>query len=149
MRTFALASLSCLVVASCSSTPPCELHAKLLERAGSGAKDCGHVAIGTDRATVDACVLDAYEKHRPFVAQYDQQGIDSRVIDGLASDAAGHLTVLGYDGDPSGGGGAPPRIEGFVCVNPSTATASTTTLPSSSEPFACESRTPIDPLCGG
>lgn len=144
-----LVALSCFLVTSCGSDPPpCELEAQLKARAGSEAKDCGHALLGSDPTPVNTCVLDSFRNHRSFVAQIDQRGIDSRVITGIASDSAGHLTLLFYDGDPSGGGGARPRIDASICVNPST-DMSNSPENSQTAPFVCESQKSMDAICGG
>jgi hypothetical protein len=144
-----LVALSCFLLTSCGSdSPPCELGAQLAARAGGGAKDCGHALLDSDPAPVNTCVVDSFGNHASFVAQIDQRGIDSRVITGIARDTAGQLTFLSYDGDPSGGGGARPRIDAFVCVNPSIDMSSS---PENSQtaPFVCESQKAIGVICGG
>jgi len=96
----------------------CDLAEQLESRAGSGAIDCGHVALGESFSEVDICVGEAFESKRPFFARYDQQGRDSKVTLGIAGDSAGNVTVLTWDSDPSGGGGMDPVINGATCVGP-------------------------------
>ena len=79
------------------------------ESPGNGAMDCGHAVLGTDASAVDACVVSAFTGGMPFMAQYDRQGSDPRVVFGVAGDVQGAVTFLLWDGDPSGRLPARPR----------------------------------------
>src|SRR5689334_15896638 len=94
----------------CSSE--CQLIDGLRDRSGSGARNCGHVALGADRSAVDSCVLLAFENRAPFFAMYDGQGDDSQVAFGIAADAKGTVTFLYWDSDPSGGSNADAVVHG-------------------------------------
>jgi hypothetical protein len=105
-----------IAVAGCgSSSPACDLDALLRRRAGTGAVDCGHVAIGASTAASDQCIADQGAAGTPFFARYDVQGIDSQVALGVVRDPQGQTSVLLWDSDPSGGSGAPARITESVC----------------------------------
>jgi len=134
-----------IVAAGCSRT--CELKAGLNARAGGGATDCGHAVLGADASSVDACVITAFESHMAFVAQYDRQGIDSKVVFGIAGDIHGTVTFLLWDGDPSGGSGVDPVISGDVCVAPSV-DSSPTRDPFMTPPLTCMLTTSLGQTCG-
>src|SRR5436190_1201877 len=110
MRVLLAVLLSLLPVSSCggSSAATCNLEADLAARAGSGATDCGHARLDASTASVDDCVVRAFGNHAAFFAQYDRRGTDSQVVFGLVGDSSGRVTFLLWDGDPSGGSGAPP-----------------------------------------
>lgn len=90
-----------LLLAGCA-TPECELGTVALNLAGAGAEDCGKVAVGGDSTAVDTCAVAALQAGTPFVAQREEQGIDSQVTSALAYDGT-HLVSLYRDSDPSGG----------------------------------------------
>jgi hypothetical protein len=115
-RSVLVALAGAIAVAGCgSSSPACDLDALLRQRAGAGADDCGHVAIGASTAATDQCIADRSAAGTPFFAHYDVQGIDSRVALGVVRDPQGQTSVLLWDSDPSGGSGAPARITESVC----------------------------------
>jgi hypothetical protein len=65
----------------------------------SGYRNCGSVALdGTNKAAVDACVLEAFQHGQAFFARYDQLGIDSAVAEGLLFSQQKVLTVVHFDG---------------------------------------------------
>ena len=68
--------LLCVMLSvGCSAAPSeCDLAAGLTARSGGGATNCGHADLGADASPVDACVIAAFEKGIPFVAQYDRMG---------------------------------------------------------------------------
>lgn len=142
LATIALAGVA---IAGCAS--PCDLAAGLAARAGDGAKNCGHATFGSDASAVDACVIDAFQGGTPFVAQYDRQGTDSKVVFGMAGDAHGAVTFLTWDGDPSGGSGADPVISGLVCLTPSV-DPSPTRDPGLAAPLTCASSVSLGRTCG-
>jgi hypothetical protein len=140
-----LLALSVMATVGCSSE--CDLRSGLAARAGKGAIDCGHAALGTDASQVDACVVTAFESGMAFVAEYDRMGTDSRVVFGLAGDVDGHVTFLLWDGDPSGGSGADAAISGDLCVEPSV-DASPMRDPFVAPPLTCASTTSLGRTCG-
>ncbi len=145
-KCLAVFSLSMAAIAGCASSK-CELRAGLSARAGSGAKDCGHATLGGDASAVDACVVGAFQSGVPFVAQYDRQGTDSRIVFGIAGDVHGTVTFLLWDGDPSGGAGADPVISEDLCVSPAV-NADATRDPSITPPLTCASSTSLGRTCG-
>jgi hypothetical protein len=134
-----------LLVAGCSSDD-CDLLAALRSRAGKGAVDCGHAAVGGPTTDVDACVLAAFHERRAFFARYEQQGTDSRVEAGIAADADHNVTFLLLDSDPSGGGGADPTIDAAGCVGPSVGMSSQNAF--ATGPLTCASMTGFGRTCG-
>ena len=103
-----------LTLSGCGSST-CDLDAVLRGRAGAGAVDCGHVAVGAPTTTTDQCIADQTAAGATFFAHYDVQGTDSRVAFGVVRDPRGQTSVLLWDSDPSGGSGAPGRITESVC----------------------------------
>jgi len=111
--------LMAMVVLSCacgSSAPACDLDALLGSRAGAGAVDCGRAAIGAPTAAIDQCIADQTAQGHAFYARYDVQGIDSRASLGALADGAGHVSVLLWDSDPSGGGNSGARVTETACA---------------------------------
>ena len=142
--------LGILVVAGsamvgCSSR--CDLTTSLSSLTGGAAKDCGHVTLGADASVVDACVVSAFENQTPFVAQYDRQGTDSKVVFGIAGDAHGTVTFLLWDGDPSGGSGADPVVSGDACVAPAVS-SDPARDPALTPPLTCGSTSSLGRTCG-
>jgi hypothetical protein len=109
------APIGSIASSGCGSSPACDLDALLRRRAGAGAVDCGHVAVGSPTAATDQCIADRSAAGTPFFARYDVQGIDSRAALGVVRDPQGGTSVLLWDSDPSGGAGAPARITESVC----------------------------------
>lgn len=133
---------------SCSSQEPdCNLAADLQSRAGPGATDCGHAILGGSASSVDDCVIAAFNAGTAFVAQYDRQGTDSKVVFGIAGDANGNVTFLTWDGDPSGGSGSPPAITGLTCEG-ATPDASPSRDPFVKPPLDCSSTKSLGRTCG-
>jgi hypothetical protein len=146
MRALAVVIVPALSVMSCGGDS-CELKPELLDHAGRGARDCGHVSLTSSAAEVDECVVEAFRNHEAFVAEYDREGEDSRVVFGLAGDAEGNVSFLWWDSDPSGGSGEPAVISGGTCTNASVDT-STTRDPESNPPLICDSEFSIGRTCG-
>jgi hypothetical protein len=136
-----------LVLTNACGGDSCDLRADLVLRAGAHATDCGHVELGADTTTVDDCVVDALGTNKPFFAQYDRQGTDSKIVLGIAGDGDGNVVFLLWDGDPSGGSGADPVIMGDECINPSP-NVSPDRDPAIEPPIACESSSSLGRTCG-
>jgi len=138
-----------IAVAGCgSSSPACDLDALLRRRAGAGAVDCGHVAIGASTTATDQCIADQSAAGTPFFARYDVQGIDSRVALGVVREPQGQTSVLLWDSDPSGGSGAPARITESVCGgDPPVQTP--LTRPDGSPVVSCTVEVSTDLACSG
>jgi len=81
-----------------------------MEEAGPHAIDCGHLDVAEDRSGVNSCIDRAAKAHSPFIARYEVQGIDSRVMEGIAANDKGEFFRLMYDSDPGGGGRNPEFI---------------------------------------
>ncbi len=142
LRVAASLPIACLVfLSACSDDDECNLGDDLRSRAGKGATNCGHVALGADPNVVDACVTEAFENDQPFYAEYEAQGTDSDVVRGIARNAEGTVTFLLWDSDPSGGGGHDPVISGDVCVEPATLDQS------NSPPVTCDASAPLNRVC--
>ncbi len=77
---------------------------KIHSLASQDAIDCGRVAVGEDRETVDNCVIDSFTERQPFYARYDFQGIDSQVAFAIIFHSDGHTDFLQFDSDPLGRG---------------------------------------------
>ena len=151
--TKALGGFALLLVMSCSPRPDCELASSVAARAGADATDCGYAVVGSDAsvggdaASVDACVTDAFNAQTPFYARYDRSGSDSKVVFGIAQDAAGNVTFFLWDSDPSGGSNTGPVIDGNLCTGP-TLDTSTTRDPFMSSPVVCTSMVSLGRTCG-
>jgi len=144
MALLASVSTSC---GSESSSPKCNLQNELTVRAGSGATNCGQVALDMGTASVDACVVNAFLNHSPFFAQYARRGTDSEFAFGVAGDRQGKVTFLLWDSDPSGGSGAAPVVTGDDCVGPSI-DANPARDTSTTPPIACASTVSLGRTCG-
>lgn len=95
-----------LIAANCcaADAAPGALLGKLRSQAGTSAKDCGAVALGSDRAAAIACVKDAVAAGTAFRVAMQLQSADSSVWQGAARDARGRVWVMFYDSGPAGAG---------------------------------------------
>jgi len=139
-------ALQLTVMVGCSSKQ-CDLVSQLRSRAGDGAVDCGHAVLNGNPLPVDSCVLDSFAAKVAFIAQYDRQGTDSKVVFGVAGDAQGIVTFLLWDGDPSGGSGADPVISGTDCVA-AAPDLSANRDSYATPPLTCTSSTSLGQTCG-
>jgi hypothetical protein len=138
--------LGLLGMVACSRKE-CDLVSQLRSRAGAGAVDCGYAVLNGNPQPVDGCVLDSFAAKVAFVARYDRQGIDSKVVFGIAGDTQGVVTFLLWDSDPSGGSGADPVVSGTNCVGPApdlSANRNSYTTP----PLTCTSSASLGQTCG-
>jgi hypothetical protein len=97
----------------------CDLDEVVGARLGR-AIDCGTVSWMDDDARVAEahdCMVTALEKGQPVRLIQELRGIDSSVADAYLVDQAGAASVLHYDSDPSGGGGAGARVEAQPCAS--------------------------------
>ncbi len=134
--------------AGCGSSPTCDLDSTLRRRAGGGAVDCGHVAVGAPTTATDQCIADQTARGGPFFARYDLQGIDSRVSVGVVRDPGGRSALMLWDSDPSGGGNAGARItETFCGGDPPIQTP--LTKPDGFPPVTCTVEISSDLVCAG
>ncbi|HEX4998513.1 MAG TPA: hypothetical protein VFY29_09810, partial [Terriglobia bacterium] len=65
-------------------------------------KDCGHVPKEAAAAAV-ACVEQSLRVKTPFVASFEQKGIDSTVVIGLGGTAPDSVVQVLFDSNPGGG----------------------------------------------
>jgi hypothetical protein len=65
--------------------------------AGKNATDCGHVGLHQSATAASDCSLSTWKAKRPFLVSYDVQGIDSRLVFGMASDGGGDVFSVKYD----------------------------------------------------
>ncbi len=84
---------------SWAATPtPLEMaYAHLRPLAGSSAIDCGHVGLHENPEKSKRCAQDAVKSIHPFFVAYDDMGIDSLIMYGLASDGHGRAWRVTYD----------------------------------------------------
>jgi hypothetical protein len=73
--------------------------------AGPASLNCGRVGINKDRAQATACAMHAYQHRKAFYVIYDEQGIDSAVVVGVAwnpKDAPYFVSYdsMGFDPEP-------------------------------------------------
>jgi hypothetical protein len=67
-------------------------------------RDCGHVPTATAQPVI-ACVEEALRARAPFLASFEQKGIDSAVIIGLGGTAPDAVVQVVFDSKSGGGGG--------------------------------------------
>ena len=115
MKVLTWLALACLVGCSSGSSecPPSALIRepfvfRLADIAGRDAYDCGFVPLAVEPLSALACVDKRLEDKHPFLIGIELQGIDSRVWNGIAADAAGRLSYVTFDSD----------VEGRMCNNP-------------------------------
>lgn len=78
-------------------TPLEMAYAHLRPLAGSSATDCGHVGLHENPEKSKSCAQDAVKSIHPFFVAYDDTGIDSLIMCGLASDGHGRAWRVTYD----------------------------------------------------
>jgi hypothetical protein len=91
------------------------LNKEMRQLSGWPAIDCGSVPINGDRGDVDNCVQSAFLAHKPFVARYEEQGMDSVLAIGIAATPQRQFYFLTYNSDPSGGSKTGERIRIRPC----------------------------------
>lgn len=116
-RLLGLLGLLSLALLGCSND--CELDDDMRLFAGDGALDCGTADESHPRSDVDACVTGAFEDGQAFIARYEQQGEDSRLMTALAMNTAGKVKVFRWDSSPCGGGSCSPVTDVQACEEPS------------------------------
>lgn len=129
---------------ACSDS--CELSDDLRLFAGDGARDCGVVEPADDRSQVDACVAEAFEAGVAFIARYERQGTDSKVITAVASNTEGTVKLFLWDSAPCGGPGCDPVTDVQSCEGPSL-TQETSEDPNAL-PITCEDYGLTQRVCG-
>jgi hypothetical protein len=96
----------------------CELNDDLQRFAGDSARDCGSVGRDDDRAEVDGCVAEAFGSGEAFIARYEQQGVDSKVVMAVAADSDGKVKLFQWDSAPCGGTGCDAVTDARTCEGP-------------------------------
>jgi hypothetical protein len=95
-----------LGVLSGACSNDCVLDDDLTRFAGDGATDCGSVEVGKDRSKVDDCATSAFEAKHAFVARYQTQGEDTRVVTAVAMNTDGQVRIFRWASSSSGSGSA-------------------------------------------
>lgn len=106
-----------LLLAGCKSE--CVLDDDVRQFAGNDARDCGTVRPDDERAPVDDCVAEAFEAGEPFIARYEHQGTDSKLVTAVASNSVGTIKIFQWDQAPCGGPDCDPVTDVHACNEPS------------------------------
>jgi hypothetical protein len=124
-----------LCLLGCSSD--CDLDNDIRLFAGDDALDCGTADEARARADVDTCAADAFDSQNAFIARYQQQGEDSKLLVAVAMNSAGQVKIFRWDSSPCGGGSCSPVTDVQACEGP------TVTLRTSDDasalPISCSS----------
>jgi hypothetical protein len=147
MRMPAVIALLALACGGETEVAPCELGTELRTRARAAGIDCGRVQLGSSSDSVDACVAEAFRQRRPFVAQYDQQGIDTGNTLGIASDVNGNMSFVRWVWFEFANDAAKPHGSVERCNNP-TVDLTRTRDEWNPQPIICESSEPLGSACG-
>jgi hypothetical protein len=133
-----------LLLASCACR--CDADDLVRDMAAEGAVDCGRATTSEARPAVTACIEDAIARGAPFSGGWSRLGTDSEVRTYVVEDATGQVWMLGFDGDPSGGSGACPTLQGSRCAG----ALERRTFPLDGEMLVCDSATTTSELvlCG-
>jgi hypothetical protein len=136
--------LAPLLLLACQSQ--CQLDDDLHQFAGESARDCGTAKVADDRASVDACVAEAFQAGAAFLARYERMGVDSKVVTALAANSAGTVKFFQWDSAPCGGPGCDPVTDVQSCEGPSL-NPETSSDPNAL-PISCESQGLAQRTCG-
>ena len=112
----------CSLALACQSE--CALDDDLRLFAGDDAIDCGSVAPGGDRSEVDSCATDAFEAGDPFIARYEQVGVERRLTLAVAGNSEGRVKLFRFDNAPCGSTSCDPVTDVQSCEGPSAAKVS-------------------------
>lgn len=143
-RALLLRGLAGLVALGCSSD--CELDDDIRLFAGEEAVDCGSADADHDRLEVDDCVADAFDHGSAFIARYQQQGEDSKLVTAVAMNTAGKVKVFRWDSSPCGGGSCSPVTDVQSCEGPALETQ--THEDPNTLPITCASLGLAQRVCG-
>lgn len=122
----------------------CALDDDLRLFAGDAALDCG---TATDDPTdVDACATGAFADGTAFIARYQQQGDDSKLLTAVAMNSAGTVKVFRWDSSPCGGGSCSPVTDVQTCEGPALATMTSENV--NALPIECEALGLAQRTCG-
>ena len=140
---FGCAALS-LSLLGCAND--CTLDDDMRLFAGDAALDCGTADETTPREDVDACATAAFDDGQAFIARYQQQGKDSRLVTAVAMNTAGKVKVFRWDSAPCGGGSCSPVTDVQACEGPSLEMS--TSSDENALPIACSSLGLAQRVCG-
>lgn len=130
------ASLLSLALLGCSSE--CDLDDDMRRFAGDAALDCGTANEAEGRADVDTCATDAFDAGSAFIARYQRQGTDSKLLIAVAMNSAGQVKIFRWDSSPCGGSSScSPVTDVQACEAPVVAQA--TSEDPSALPISCGS----------
>ena len=144
-RVWLLAS-SCGLALACSSHD-CQLDDDLRLFAGDDAVDCGSADATHERADIDKCAADAFEAGQPFMARYERMGVDSQVVNAVASNSDGKVKIFRWDTAPCGGPACGPATDVQSCNGP-TLNLETPADPSAL-PISCDTLGLPQRICDG
>ncbi len=87
-----------------------------LRGVSKGTRNCGSTdESAIDRSTVDTCVMASIAAQEPFVARYNQRGVDSIVAKALYLSREKVLSIFYYDGP---GSETNPCVQLMTCGSP-------------------------------
>jgi hypothetical protein len=132
--------------AACSNE--CGLDEDVRFFAGETARDCGSVAPEGDRAGVDACVAEAFDAGAPFIARYEQGGVDSKLVLAVASNTEGVVKLFQWDSSPCGGAGCDPVTDVQSCEGPALRQDTQTSEDPRGLPITCDRVGLAQRVCG-
>lgn len=122
-------------LAACGDTV-CNMHTVAALQAGAGARDCGHVPLGQDRTSADACTVEEFKAGRRFFASFDLQGTDSSPRMALVGTEPNKASVLFSDDYVR-----PQHVTKSVCGDPTVSTSGAARV-------ECTQITGNEPVCG-
>ena len=143
-RVLGLVGFVALATLGCSND--CALDDDMRLFAGDAALDCGTADESHPREDVDACAGGAFEDGQAFIARYQQQGKDSRLVTAVAMNTAGKVKVFRWDSSPCGGGSCSPVTDVQACEGPSLEMS--TSADENALPIACSSLGLAQRVCG-
>ena len=85
-----------LVALGCASKE-CVLDDDLRRFAGDSALDCGVADAAHERADIDKCAAAAFDGGQPFIARYERQGPESKLMIAVASNTDGKVKIFRWD----------------------------------------------------
>ena len=142
----AIGLVGCLALALLGCSNDCALDDDMRLFAGDAALDCGTADESHPREDVDACAGGAFEDGQAFIARYQQQGKDSRLVTAVAMNTAGKVKVFRWDSSPCGGGSCSPVTDVQACEGPSLEMS--TSADENALPIACSSLGLAQRVCG-
>lgn len=146
MRVVGILSFAALPWGLLGCSNDCALDDDMRLFAGESALDCGTADKTHPRGDVDACVTGAFEDGEAFIARYQQQGEDSRLVTAVAMNTAGKVKVFRWDSAPCGGGSCSPVTDVQTCEGPSLEMS--TSADENALPVACTSLGLAQRVCG-